>query len=666
MLLLVASLSGGCHGKDDEVVPDEGEYPPSALVLVLDGVRVEELTSTFASDVTGVSGEEYAHKLWADVAPDAAVVRAAINPGVTITAPGHLEMLTGRVDALANYATDFGAGLYRPELPTLFEELRSQLDLPAGDALLLANTELLLPATSSLYPGLGEDLGATYEEMFDPEKPDAPINDDTPVMDELKNRIREDHPRFMVVNFHDVDRAGHYGGEGAYPGDVEKLDGLLAEFWRWLADHEPGYQRDLLVVITADHGRHRHDEDNGWHNHGDSCTGCREVPLLLLGPGVRAGEEVADTTTLWDYGPTLAAHLGVDLPWAQGLPIAPAFDTLDAPARSGEVGVGSAGTHVVATRYLDGYEARSEVVLDGVVVSGDDALVADGASLYEDVAGPIACFRELRLTPGELFWPWAPRCLRNGEDLGFPESEVGTDWRPAFASDGDALWVAYNHNPDGIGELGVDDEVGLRVRRFVDGAWSDPLATPAYFPVEPSLVPTAEGAAVAFGTNASGDESRYTRHIRVLRVSDGLTLLGESDIDLSPWLGDPQRAERATLTRLGDGRLALAILGIGADARDVYVVTSEDEGATWGEPVALGVTEPLFAHLTPRWDGDAVVYAVLAEGEAELCRQAIGSDATCVSAGSPRVDSFSVTEGVVTASVDTGVGAWEVRSFVIP
>jgi|GEM_PF-1787260 len=675
---MVLPLLLACNPPDPKVEEgvDTTDYPPSALIIVLDGVRVEEWSSSSrASDLTGVPGEEYARDFWAKVVPDAAIVRTAYNPGITITAPGHLQMLTGRIDPFANYGIEAqGAGWYRPEHPTLFEEAREQLGLTApNDVVLLANSELLMPATASVHPELGEAWGATYHLVYDRDKPDAPANDDTPVFDAMKDHVKEDHPRLMVVNLHDVDRSGHYGADGAYAGDVQKIDDLLSEFWRWIGDHHPGYRDELLMVVTADHGRHRHDEDDGWRNHGDACTGCREVPLFFVGAGAQAGEEVEGATaTLLDVGPTVAAHLGIELPYAEGLPLAPAFDALDAPARTGTVDLHLGPRHVLSTRWLDDYGRRSEVVRDDAVISTSGVFAAQAASFSNVGDGGYWCLREIALIDGEASWPWTPRCFQdvsgNAVDIDFPEDEVGLSWAPQFFSVGDETWVAYEHNPNGIGELGANNEVGIRARRYQESTWSEPWSMPTLFPVGVTGVSVESGAVIAFGTNDTGENSRYTRHIAIVRLSeDGEGLAGSvpTRVDLEPYLGADGRAELSAMTRLESGNLALAINAYGSGARDIFVLESDDAGRTWGEPTPVGSADPPVPWLAPVWDGDALHWAVQAPGEARICRSSGAEEPTCVGTGSPRLDSFSPDSGIVYASVDAGVGSREVRELTL-
>lgn len=665
MPLALVLLLAGCAKKDGSS-GDEGPLPPSVLLLVTDGVRVEELSSDWASDLTGMSGEDYAADLWGGLGRDAAVFRVAYNPAVTITAPGHAQMLTGRIDPLANFGVEAeGAGLYRPERPTLFEAARSQLGLSQDEAVLLANTELLMPVTASVFPGLGEELGGGYVMVVDPERPDAPINDDEPMFEELKALIDAGPPRVLVVNLHDVDRAGHHGGGDAYIADVKKLDGLLAELWRWIGDHHPAYQASLMLALTSDHGRHRHDGDNGWHNHGDACTGCREVPLFLYGPGVRAGSELEDPVALIDLAPTFAAHLGVALPFAEGLPLTPAFPDLAALARAGEVDVVAAGDTVAVTRWREDFAARAEVVVDGEPRSTAGAWGAAAARAWAEGDTVIVCHRELLLTPGADTWPWTGACRAEvaGAEADLPalEPTVAADWSPAFARVDGALYAAYAHNPDSIGELGADEHVSIRVRRLDGSAWSDPWTVNEYFPTHVELVATGSNLVALVATNQGGEDSRYTRRLHTWHLvvdGDRLAAEGSDEFTLEELLGTGTRVERGAL-RAHAGGVDLVMVGISASSAAVAVSSSSDGGASWSTPVALPPGDPPISALPPAWDGDAAVWATQGEDGASLCRARLGDpSAACVPVGG-WVDSFAVTDAGWLASVSDG-GPWEV------
>lgn len=656
------ALLAGCTGRKHPI--DNTPAEPSAMILVLDGVRSEEFTSNDrVSDVTGLTGQAFASQTWATLGPNMATLRAALNTGVTITAPGHAQMVTGRLDPYANFAESNGPGLYRPEYPTMFEELRGQLELDSTQAQFLGNTELLQGEVQSIQPG-SADVAGQYSLLYDPDKANAPINDDTPMVEAIENAVKDDRPRLLVANFHDVDRAGHYGAGDAYKEDVKKLDGLLPELWTWLGENDPNYRDNLLIFITADHGRHRHEQDEGWHNHGDSCNGCREVPLIVLGPGVSGGTDLGGNWTLLDIAPTIAAHLGIDVPWAQGLPIDEIVD--GGAARSGAVGLTRDAT--AWTQYLADDLARDEVMVDGAVVSSAGAMFAEGvhaASILgaaDTSAGRYACWRELVIDELELYWPWTPTCLidtgAGWVATSFAEATVGVNWSPLFAQSSDTTWAIYNHNPDGIGELGNDDEVSMRAAPWsATGGWGTPVATAQYFPTDPVAIPTDDGLLAAFGTNLGGDDARYTRRVRVMPLrthSTGGAEWGTSvDIELTDVL-DGARVERPALHLRGDGVIQLAVVGTTETENVIAVLESTDGGQSFG-PAVIVSTDPALPHLSPQWSGDELVWGARGTEDAEVCRWS-GATAACVSVGSARLESFSATAG--RAVVDLGQGQW--------
>jgi hypothetical protein len=657
-LALLATIAGlpACAGRND---PDG----PCVLLLVLDGVRTTEFSSTTTSPLTGTTGQEWAPETWKELAPQAAVVRSAINPGITITEPSHAEMFTSRVEPYANFPIeDHDVGLYRPEHPTIFEEARAQLGLGEDDAVFVANTELLEGVTAGLYPGY--DGGARYEMVTGPD--DLPSSDDTDVFDTLKAEIDAGAPRVLVANVHDIDRAGHFGEEGAYQDNIQKVDKLLPDFWDWLQRRHPKYASNLMVVITSDHGRHDTGEDEDWRSHGDACSGCRQVPMLVLGSGAKAGEIVEGSITELDVMPTLAAHLGVDLPWGEGLPLTTLVDGVDGAVRSGDTDV-SASRDLVGTRaWRDDPDARSEVRVGDTVLSTPGVFAAEAPSVLSGDAD-WACFRELDLSDETAgAWPWVERCLRrDGEwtDLGFPAEEVGPLTRVAMVEHGGGLWVAWNNNPNGIAELGSEYDVGLAVASWSETGWSARTLHGASFPTDPVMVPVGTAAVVAYATNHAGNDARNSRRVEVASVthaSDGLAIGEPTTFTLSGLLGDPIRVERPALGVVGD-TVWLAMIGYGADDRAIAVASSADAGATWSAASLLPVAGDVLPNVSPAWDGEWCVWAALVDGDAQLCRAKPGDAApACVPVGSPRIDSFAVHDGVATVSLDRDVGSWAI------
>ncbi|MDP2317179.1 MAG: alkaline phosphatase family protein [Pseudomonadota bacterium] len=656
-------LVGGCKGCTSERAP----HPPSVMVLVLDGVRTDEFTRVETSDLTGMSGEAYAAETWATLGVRGTVVRAALNQGATTTAPAHAALVSGRPETFANFPVDDarGPGLYRPELPTIFEAARASLGLGEADVVLLGNTELLSPVTSSLAPGFGE--GARYDLVIDPEAGE-PANDDAPVIDAIDALLDTHPPRLLVVNLHDADRAGHNGDGDAYANGVLALDGLLADFWTRLQEEHPAYAESLLLIVTADHGRHRHDEDEGWHSHGDACTGCREVPLMLVG-GTRAGLELDAPVSLLDIAPTVAAHLGVPLPWGEGLPITEAFVDLVATARAGDIDLVSSGTHAAGQRWLDERTARSEVWLDGDVVSTPGTYAAEAPTLVDGPDGARVCFRELDLLADAGFLPWRARCLAepaDGEEgawveMGFLDEEVGPFFRAALVEREGRTWAAWPTNPHSSTDVGEESGVGLTLAAWEpETGWTDRSWARAIFPTDVALVATTRGLVAAVGTSLGDPDYRYTRRVRVVPVllGDAVHVEEAVDLTLDSLLGAETRVEHAALAAEGD-LVRVAMVGHSAATVVVAASTSADGGRTWTDAVALPVGGAPLPHLAPAWDGTFVVWGVAGTDGAALCRATLDdTDPACVDIGSDRLQSFSVRDGVATVVRDDGVGSW--------
>ena len=630
---------------------------PSAIILVLDGVRVDELTGTGTSDLTGKTGEDEADATWAALSGGAAIVRQGLNDGVTTTGPAHAAMLTGAMQPLANLPVDAVAGpaWYRTERPTIFEEIRSQLDLPESGALLVGNTGFVTPYAWSNAPGFGPAFAATCQFVGDAEDPSQPSLDDADVFAAIETAISAGPPRLIVANLHEADRAAHYETDTDYARAVEHQDQLVSEFWTWLSDHQPDYAADLLLFVTADHGRHDHELDGGWHNHGDSCDGCRAVPLFLIGGGATAGVTDEGDYTTEDLAPTIAAHLGIDLPWAEGLPLSRLFDGAEMPARSGVRDVARSGSLDAESVFLDGYEARSQVELEGAVFSTPGALHAEEPVVLDGDAFDALCFREQVLDPEAATQPWTPRCFADSgsgwTDIGFPVDAVDAFWRPLLEEHLGKLRVAWVHNPDFSVRDRLDNAIGVRAAAWdAQNGWVDVANWSAVVPTGLSR----SGDWLAWSASADELTARYTRRVRVAKVGGQPVILpGQDD------LGDSVRVEAPAIRVEGD-RIDVAYLATAGEGWRLFDQESVDGGLTW-QPALEQRTkgEPL---LSPRpvWVGGEVLWFDVVDGATEACMVSPeGGTGVCQSLGD-RVRSVAVTgDGLVRWVQDGGAGAWE-------
>jgi hypothetical protein len=268
------------------------------------------------------------------------------------------------------------------------------------------------------------------------------------------------------------------------------------------------------------------------------------------------------------------------------------------------------------------------------------------------------CFREIIIDQEEDAWPWVPHCLSRSPggawtDLGFPEDDVGPFWEPSLAIKDGNLWMSWLHTPK---TRNTGDPDAAMVASFNNGVWN--VETPLsidFATTNINIAPTPRGYTLAISTN-DGDPSQFnTRHINTITFEDGRET-GSRDTYLNILDTFFRRVEKPAIIADGDHE-RLAMLGIDENKRGLGWMESNTGGNSWDDPA--WIDSDVFMHTAPLWDGEFLVWAALVDGEAALCRTNNPTvSPTCISTDSPRIDSFSVENGLATASVDIGAGEW--------
>ncbi len=599
------------------------DRPVNVVIVVVDGVRVEESVLPDPSDLSGLSGPDHWPGVSSELVPLGSSMIAR-NAGTTVTAPAHAILATGARVPLGNMAVDEGVGLYRPDRPTLFEELCAQ---GAGTALVLANQSLIAPITWSTMPGYGEALGARWMEVVSEPGSDRPASEDSAVLSTLLFELDRSRPRLVLANLKAVDRAGHYGEDiDSYLEAVDKVDQPIVELWGWLQEH-PFYADNTVLVVTSDHGRHRDGGAGGeefWRNHGDASEGDRQVPLLLVGPGIEAGLQLDELIALADLVPTLGALLGVETPWAEGQVI-DSILTGDSTPRTGAVQVAAAGRELLSVWQPEGLEQRSTLSWNGETVSDEQAWMVEAPVVVQDEGQAWACWRELHL--GQDHSPWVPRCFESSggslRELPPPVDEVSALWRPQLRVSERGLELSFVDNPEDIAQPGIDGEVGPLWLRLEDGAWvegRDPEPALRY-PTDARTVDLSEDMLTVFIASPYSNDSRGERRPYSQRsrwIEDGFEVEAAQLLDLSSI--EPKgefRVEQPALMAEG-AQVELLLVGLMSETRVLIQVSSEDGGQTWSEPALLADDPAIPAHLPPLWiEGEASWLRF--EGGAQLC-----------------------------------------------
>lgn len=658
------AVLGGCVPEPSAVEPTPSlGAAEHVVVLVLDGVRIEEsFGSGTSSAADGVPTSELLPRVRAELVPEGTLVLPAYNLGTTTTAPGHAVLLTGAPVAFGNFPPTESSGAYFPALPTLFELVRSQYDAPASHVALTGNTTLLDGLGRSTYPGLGAGFGTEYVSAEGDR--DGVLDED--VVAAVRELLDTSPSRLLVANLHIADHMGHRGELASdYATAVRAQDEPIAELWAWIQSDDRLRDTTTLVLV-GDHGRHRLGYDEDYREHGDSCAGCREVPMLLLGAGVPRGVVVDGGAALEDLSATVAWLLGLDDPYTTGRVL---VDGGGGPA--GLVLPVATDLVTVAQLHLDD-DARSAVVLGGApageAVVLDEVLSTPGAYAAERpvVASAngvsVACWRELSTLGGEDL-PWVPRCVRlsGGERVPLPAplSAVNPSFEPALAlGPGATPWLAVADNLSGA----VDAQEENRAVRLLvyDGArWvgGDQGLVGVVYPTAPALAPDGDQALVAFAASAEVSTGREDRHVELHRVDEVGGAQAWTPLYDSLGLATGVRHDLPAVG-LHDGELSLAYLDIDDEGVSVVVTRSTDGGHTWTTPARLDEGGRVFSHLAPQvWDG-RVAWTQLGADEAELCLE--GEEPSCAPLGALELGGFARAgdEVLVSTRVD---GAWVVR-----
>ncbi len=679
-----SSRGAGGHspGSQDLTPLDPGEAAfgaaQRAVVLVLDGVRMEESFGEGESDAWGGPTAEILPAIREDLRPLGAAAEPAYVTGTTFTSSSHADLLTGVRQYFANMGASEGYGMRWPDHPTLFELLREQRDLGAEQAVLAANTTILGDLTHSHAPGFGSAWAGSYLHVSAPNDEAANSHDDADVVDRVRAALRNDGAAFVLANLHQIDRAGHAKPQD-YAGYVADADSPVVGLWQDLVDAQRAGADLPLVVVVSDHGRHRFLEElHPWQDHGCSCTGCREVPLLLLGPGIEAGAVATRPYLLEDVTHTVAWLMGLELPYSTGL----GLDELlagdpDVPVRSGAVALAADGALVAWQRWEPDHEARSGVWIDDRELAAGP-LHVERPTVARGKDQDFVCWRQLELVESAERWPWEARCAARvqGEtgwrDLGFPETLLPDGFEAQLQVDARgrlwALWIGGELNP-GLDAI-TPSTVGMQLARWDGRSWESPSRKWGLerFPSHPDLLIHEERVWAAVAISDETTSMRYSRHIELFGIDwpEEAAPSWRPLVSLRPSEGDDEalgRVERPALGRAGD-ELLVAAVGYRADGTTLVVSRHDlDSGddRVWSRLSTLDGSGGVFPHLGPAFSADGWLYWARQSGGGgvEICRvDAAEAEPDCRDSGYAWIDSLAPAEDGAWASVSDGDLSW--------
>jgi len=322
--------------------------PRSVVLVTIDGVRPAEFfggmdpgiaASADASGIRDSAGvwqrywrpDPVARRravmpfFWDSLAPRGLVLgdsahgsRVRISNGQGFSAPGYVELLTGRAqpEVTSNRPVRYPHA-------TVLQYARRALGLgPMQVATFASWSNLRYYAASvggAVYVNAGFD---TVPEPFTTPRlaelaalasTALPVWDDSRLdaftAGEALEYLRRHRPRLLYVSFNDTDDFAHLRRYDRVLDAMRHADDFLRVLWGTLASL-PEYRGRTTLVITTDHGRGLTPEQ--WPSHGRDTEGSQGIWLAVIGPSTAARGLGGGDATLAQVAATVLRCLGLD------------------------------------------------------------------------------------------------------------------------------------------------------------------------------------------------------------------------------------------------------------------------------------------------------------------------------------------------------------------
>jgi len=312
------------------------------IVVGVDGLRLQESYKFYEMQSPYFPQQNHTPRLTAELIPQGTLyTNAQTGVFTTITTPCMNTIVTGAWEGGPNR----GRGEGDPDTEyvdnrtfdrTIFEIARRYLSLRQESVGYVTDKLNSLLSSQSYHPAGGDPFAPETHVFLTRFNGDEPSGDETYV-DPLNNSDRDvflsaleamdtSEPRLLFLWTGNVDIAGHRSisqetiDYSFYAEAIEVWDGLIADFWQEV-QARPAYRDRTTLIIVSDHGRHDDHDSEAYGSHEGTCSGTRDLMLLVIGPDTPQGLVVGRRVFQSDIAPTVARVLGMPLPEATGQPL---------------------------------------------------------------------------------------------------------------------------------------------------------------------------------------------------------------------------------------------------------------------------------------------------------------------------------------------------------
>lgn len=128
------------------------------------------------------------------------------------------------------------------------------------------------------------------------------------LIDTACSEIRDpEGSRLIFIHLKRLDHVGHTKGwmTTAQKKAAKHIDKALGDLSGCIGEGQKGDAPAITLIVTADHGGHK-------KTHGTKKPSDKNIPWLIIGPGVKPGHEIKGEVHVKDTAPTALYFLGVD------------------------------------------------------------------------------------------------------------------------------------------------------------------------------------------------------------------------------------------------------------------------------------------------------------------------------------------------------------------